>query len=361
MADLERQLGLAPSVAPVARPITFSGALTGVIACAWKGWFGAPWAWLAEWLGGVVKMSAGPGHASAAYVQVVESAPVEDCRQAIWKPGLRPICEPCWRSRSLEGCPHPPCLSVPRCADDTAPEQTMTMHTAQGNDRRATQSLLGLPLPLPPSQPLLALPLPVPSMQPPGSDPAVQAALAAALLQHHQQQAAQQVQQAQLQQLLLNHHQAAAAAAVVAGQQPSAHMHMDMRLQPPQTQAASTPAPALPGAAAQQPSGGTAHPAGGSGSTKRNAGAAAAQSSGSLPGDSAGLQALAAADSLGALSVGDGGSLRSVSVPSKYPPVAEGARKQQEQADPFGIPTDEELASLHDHLTQVGSGWVGGV
>lgn len=259
---------------------------------------------------------------------------------------------------------------------DDGPEHTM--QTATGADRRAPQSLLGLPaLPLPPAQQALPpLPMPAGHTQAVGTDANTAAAIAAALLQQQAQQAMMQHQhhQAQLQQLLLH-----GAAAAVTGLHPLQGFQGLQGLQmggyklpvpPTATQAGSAPMPAT-----SQPAT-TAGPGTALASAAVAGNGGGAQSSGSRPGDSggaqgsAGLQALAAADSLGALSAGCASGLRSASV---HPVVAgEGARKRPEPLDANGIPTDEELASLHDHLTQVrvgargrgrqgGEGWQAGV
>ncbi len=363
VVDLERQLGLAPTVQLSSKVITFSGEARGALKGVVCDCFSMPCGLYVQ-----CGTDANPGSALAGLGAA---------------PGTAPAYVPV-AAQLTAGAFSAPTLSP---AEDGTTEQTML--TAGNSDRRAAQSLVQpaqMPLlPLPPApapaqMPLLPLP-PLPPAQPTLADPAaVQAALAAVLQQHTTQTLQQTLPpalQAQIHQILVQHHAAAAAGAAAAAAVPlhgTAFSQFNLKLQPPpsqvNTQQASqslaVPPPPAGGGQHRTASGGA--PADSQPSQANRPGATPAQSSGSGGSGRQSLQLLA--DSLGALSAGDA-SLRSVSLPSKLPlgsagEAAKGGSPAAKRAivDGSGIPTDEELAQLHRDLTagelaqpQVG-GWV---
>lgn len=203
----------------------------------------------------------------------------------------------------------------------------------------------------------LQLPLPLPGAAPAADPATLQAALA--VLQQHAQ--SQQL----LNQLLLGQ-----AAPVPGGHVLPPLLQFSLKLQPQAAQQGShqsqplvhVPMPSAP-STGQPPRAASGPRPGGSPPRKppKPAGrSSASDSDNSRQRESAVL--LAAADSLGALSAGDG-SLRSVSVPSKHPAPAEAARAaaKRDGPDPQGIPTDEELAQLHEELTAGQASAAGGL
>ncbi|KAI3426177.1 hypothetical protein D9Q98_008554 [Chlorella vulgaris] len=233
-----------------------------------------------------------------------------------------------------------PCAQPPMhftAADDT-PEQTML--PSQIDDRYAGN----------------AQPDPFQTQSaPPGLGAQVQAALL--LLQQAQAQQQAQQQQQQLQALLQQVQQQQ-----VQQQQQQQQVHVQLHPQPqpvPQFNLKLQPPP--PAGVSNPQDSGAGFPAstvGGGGRCSGSGGGGGGCDSGRCP-QSASVDKLviAAADSLGALSAG-GGSRRSASTPAQ----SQGRQRSEEDAaqavrqvrgSPQGIPTDEELDMLHEHLANI--------